>query len=1123
MDDLDVDIYDLFLRPDVGVNHAALYNIEKSYKTLMANIPTIYGISKHLSDKYIVTWSNPKTYLSEPSYIAACLKNRPYDIVIEYDLTVSSKNEVNTTKQYKTRQEIRIPALVCYHNELITGESGRIDEKTIGGFFIGNNATKKFISNSKKSKSVIPKAKKINKCFCLTFNSIPLYHDLDNTRIQYVVLELCNTDSNFRFNFKTSKLFISCNILILICYLYNNKPLNVIKKIIMSVFDDNIKEAVDFIFLETEVIINKHIRDDTDDKYANAYSSYLHDETHKFIVGKELNEGIREAFDRLLNELFPHLNDDINSKIFYLIFMVREFIFAHFQHEVYPSRDNLIGRRITTPGALIQEKLIESQNKCIQDINKTSKKNSNLGVITSKLTFDQETNKLINNIMNKKEKSTLKLIKDSSGITSYFDIQRPNLITNEGSLQLTNVLNSRNIDLSTAGFEDLVDTPESSGSIGLAKRISITTRITSYTFNEFKTLYEDIRRIILETTKNIIKPTKPIMCSIVDMSCFPINFLTNEECDELIEKIKEYKHKNYCNFQFVGIERVPIYKFDKYKQVYLPTNKCAHLKFNISNSRYYRPYIVAKNIKNIKNIDISKYKRFSELTEEEPGLIEYLDPAQVEYSNIYYNYKEYLTLDNKDEYDYVELPSAGNFGVVAASSFDYGRNLGYRAIVGISQQKHSLSQMTSDAFNRFESGHALLPPYESPCVSNNVLEIWKISEMGKGHHLNVAFFSGVDNVEDAIILRRSARDRGALDAITLTAFKSNANSMQLRAIVPRHTNNNYSKLSPSGLYDPYTVIVKNDAIHKRINIDNDEGYDNSEAYALFTPGRVERVLKYGMDEVNINLLLSSYKPAEVGDKFVNQGAQKGTIGIIYDDYQLPHTEDGSYPDIVFNSISGVSRQTYSLFFQLVLTELSRRVRDPIDYQTFTNLNIEDFINFVETKSPGIIESMSYTVYNEYGIPYKNKMIMGPLMYNRSMQMSIDNISLRDSNILDTFGNPVSGRKRGGGQRSGEMEVDLLKAHRASNILYETISDIKSNNFNTKVCNECGTFVTKEMVNNKTRWYCIPCQNRKLTPDINTVNITQASKAAMVLLRCRGINMQIVKGDDPRYYITDIEN
>src|SRR5690606_4821470 len=184
------------------------------------------------------------------------------------------------------------------------------------------------------------------------------------------------------------------------------------------------------------------------------------------------------------------------------------------------------------------------------------------------------------------------------------------------------------------------------------------------------------------------------------------------------------------------------------------------------------------------------------------------------------------------------------FGIVASNAFDLGRMAGARGTFAMSQQKQVLSQMNANAYNKFESGSALLTPIERPCITNTILEKSGISNFGKGHHAIVGFFSFIDNIEDALVFRKSSLERGLLDAITLTTFKSTLLNSQLNVPKPTRTNNSYSKLSETGLPLPMTVLTKDDAIHKKVNLmykrigeeEMDVIYDISESYNNLSPG-----------------------------------------------------------------------------------------------------------------------------------------------------------------------------------------------------------------------------------------------------------------------------------------------
>lgn len=1156
---MDKKILNLYLSPDYKANipYPFLYNSEYSFQTFIKNLPVLFnrkfliGKYKKNTEIYLVI-SNFNCFLSHENYLFACFESKPYEIIIDYDIKIlkiikNVKGENITedviTKHQNIFHQIKIPAYVFYQGKTPFGNNTLMDENTTGGFFIINKGIKKFMINKKDLLNVTPKFKKINKINHMSFSSIPCRFLLDRYKIQYFTLELVLSDK-FKFNIQSAKTFIDCNILILITVLFKYKDVYNIYDLITKPFDDNIKEACKYIFEQTKELLINEYQNNIWKYITNQIKIYLKKQSLSIIT----NDDIINEFKNQINSFLPHL-DNIQEKIYFLISITRQFIFATFQNEVYPNKDSLIGKRISPIGYTFEEIINTNLINFIDDIKFKFKTEENIDVIINNHNFNLKIINIFNNIFNMKDKKYNKIIKPSTGINAFTDIYMPNLVTHGSTIKLTKTLSSRNIEMSSLGFEDPIDTPDHSENVGLDKRISITTRITYMTFDEHKSLFYNLKTFILEFINYQFDNSKPIIVSIVDQSEFPICFMTKEEIDKFIIKLKHFKKNNYNNFRYIGIELIPKYKFNNEKQIQIPINDYFQLKLNISNKRYYKPVFVVENGKAVFETikDITKYECFTDLINEYPNIIEFIDPAQACYSNICVSYNIFQTLSEniRNKYDYIDIPSYGNFGILAATTFDLGRMAGARGTFAVAQQKHVLTSPNSNIYNKFEAGSALLMPIERPCITNFILEQSGIAKYGRGHHIMVGFFSHNSNIEDGLIIRKKSIERGLLDAFTLNTFKSVCLDSELKISLSNKTNNNYSKLQKNGLPDINTVLVKGDAIHKRITImfkdDKDYPYDISESYNVFVPGRVIRTEKTGVDSININILTSSYKPLNVGDKLCNQCAQKGTLAKIYDDIDLPCTKDGIYPDIIINSTSIISRQTFSLLILPIFTKFF--AHQPYDednnlmfkeYSQFTNVDIEDVFKNIKEKykklypnktEDEIIDIMycNHDMYNSFGEKLENKIMLCPLLYSRLIQMSIDKIAFRNGGKLNKFGLPLSGKKRGGGQRNGEMEMDNLISHCAANILHENTMDVITNDVYSKICSYCFTPATCQIVNDRKRWFCSICQKRNLITDINSYRFTQAFKIFKEFNRCRGIDILVKEKEVKEYYPQDAIN
>jgi DNA-directed RNA polymerase II subunit RPB2 len=321
--------------------------------------------------------------------------------------------------------------------------------------------------------------------------------------------------------------------------------------------------------------------------------------------------------------------------------------------------------------------------------------------------------------------------------------------------------------------------------------------------------------------------------------------------------------------------------------------------------------------------------------------------------------------------------------------------------------------------------------------------------------------------------------------------------------------NNYQKLDEDGVVAPGNKVSDDDIIiGKTFNLASptQTGHSKKDCSTNLRhneSGVVDKVM-VTVNEQGMKLIKSkvrSMRVPEIGDKFASVHAQKGTVGMIYSQEDMPFTAQGITPDIIVNPHAIPSRMTIGQLIECIYGKACALNGEYGDATAFTNPDPEDISDML--KKLGYDKHGEEVMYNGMtGEPMKTKIFIGPTYYQRLKHMVQDKIHARARGPMQILTRqPVEGRSRDGGLRMGEMEKDCIISHGASAFLKERLMD-QSDSFTTHVCNKCGLFAIHDSRQNYS--YCNKCS----TSEISTVKIPYACKLLFQELMCMNIVLRM---------------
>jgi len=414
--------------------------------------------------------------------------------------------------------------------------------------------------------------------------------------------------------------------------------------------------------------------------------------------------------------------------------------------------------------------------------------------------------------------------------------------------------------------------------------------------------------------------------------------------------------------------------------------------------------------------------------------------------------------------------------------------------------------MTKQAIGTFSTCHSLrvdtvshvLHMPQRPLVQTAMHALSACPSMPSGINVIVAVMSHTGfNQEDSLIVNRDALQRGLFRSSIYKAFKDEekgiGSDLERFGIVPTTAvgarKADYSKVSEDGLPDLNTVVENGDVIIGKHMLTSQLGadrkkrtiqVDHSHILSASEPMRVKRVVlttnKDGARLVRIKC--HATRVPEIGDKFSSHHGQKGVIGMILKQTDMPFTIDGIVPDLILNPHALPGRMTVGQLLETLLGKVCCLSGEIGDGTPFNDRDPRDISAALATH--GFESRGNEILFNgRTGAPMETTVFIGPVHYQRLRHCVVDKVHARSRGPVQLITRqPVEGRSRGGGLRVGEMERDCMLAHGAASVLMDRLFK-QSDQFDCWVCARCG-MIAESIADDVTvcvqsRLYCRNCR------------------------------------------------
>ncbi|KAF1829741.1 putative DNA-directed RNA polymerase I subunit beta [Decorospora gaudefroyi] len=200
----------------------------------------------------------------------------------------------------------------------------------------------------------------------------------------------------------------------------------------------------------------------------------------------------------------------------------------------------------------------------------------------------------------------------------------------------------------------------------------------------------------------------------------------------------------------------------------------------------------------------------------------------------------------------------------------------------------------------------------------------------------------------------------------------------------------------------------------------------------------------------------------IGDKFSSRHGQKGVMSQKWPSRDMPFSESGIQPDVIINPHAFPSRMTIGMFIESLAGKAGALHGIPQDSTPFRFDEQNTAVDYFGHQ----LMKAGYNYYGNEpmysgitGQELHADIYIGVVYYQRLRHMVNDKFQVRTTGPINpTTGQPIKGRKKGGGIRVGEMERDALLAHGTAFLLQDRLMNC-SDYMRAAICRSCGSFLS----------------------------------------------------------------
>jgi DNA-directed RNA polymerase II subunit RPB2 len=1100
-----------------GRNECFLYLGGKNGDKLYFGKPVIYD-----SD---VDNNSPYPHYMYPN--DARLRNMTYGTTIHYDVDVEFayyegdlkvEQTITLDKIYLGRFPIMTHSNLCILKGIPTEARFNLGEcrNDFGGYFIIDGKEKCIVSQEKFADNMLyVRQNKADNMYSYSCEVRSVSED-SSKPIRYTSAKMVASDATYTNN----------QIVIDVPNVRKPIPLFILMRALGIVSD---KAIIECCLLDLEM--NSNMIDLFIPSVHDANKIFTQQTALEFIKTFTKKQTLSAVLEILMNYFLPHVGEDnFLNKAYYVGFMVNKLLRVFMKREKPTDRDNFRFKRVEMSGTLIYDLFREYfliQNRGIfLKIDKEfyyhpGKYRTNFMSLIQDNYKDFFKERIIEDGFKKGFKGNWGADPNTKRVGLVQDVNRLSWFTFMSHLRkislpldpTSKVAGPHYLHGSQWGIIDPVDTPDG-GNVGLHKHMSISTVIT----NGFSSA-PVIKWLRANTPLKLIQECSPKLLASATKLFINGNWIgIIENPIENVNTLKLFRRNGiipiYTSISF-SYETNIVYIYTDSGRLTRPVyykDSDGKLSYNHGNIRetilshqYSWSQVVAGfEEKKTENFSVRRnilydanelypgYKtldRLLDMLQQNKGIIDYLDTSETETALIASRPEQIK--DNKF-YTHSEIDPSLMFGVMGNSIIYPEANQLPRDVFSCGQSKQAVSMYHSNYQMRMDKMGVILNYGQTPLIKSRYLKYINNEEQPYGVNAIVAIMSYTGyNVEDAILINEGSINRGLFRTTYYTTYEAreessrvsggNTNSFFTNIDAKQNVSRlkegfDYSKLDDHGLIKENVEINDRVVLIGQVSTTVENKGEYADGSKTTKKGQLGFVDKSFISEGEEGFRIAKIRVREerlpaIGDKMASRAGQKGTLGLIIPEEDMPFTADGVRPDLIINPHALPSRMTIGQLVECLLGKACTMYGGYGDCTAYATKGANYNTYGPMLTKMGYHNSGNQILYNGFtGEQLYSEIFIGPTYYMRLKHMVKDKINYRATGKRSALTRQTNqGRANDGGLRIGEMERDGIMAHGLSYFLNETYM-VRGDEYYMAVCNKTGAIAV-----------CNPERNLFLSP------------------------------------------